>query len=95
VLDSSSRCADSRADGLVAWQTVVNRGLEGLVAKDLKATYDARTRWLKVKVRHEGTYVIGGVTFHEERVVVGEREGRHCAAADTWNSASVCVAWSR
>src|SRR5688572_26901506 len=66
-------------DGLKAWDTVVGRGLEGLVAKDRKAAYDARARWLKVKVRHEGQYVIGGVTFHDERgaaIVVGERAGR-------------------
>jgi ATP-dependent DNA ligase len=39
------------ADGLAAWDEVVKRGFEGLVAKDNTSTYEpGRTRrWLKVK----------------------------------------------
>ncbi len=39
-------------DGLKAWQQVIERGYEGLVAKDLESRYvGGRTlRWLKVKV---------------------------------------------
>ena len=39
------------ADGLKAWAQVVERGFEGLVAKDDASTYEGgrTTRWLKVK----------------------------------------------
>jgi len=39
------------ADGLKAWAQVVERGYEGLVAKDEASTYEGgrTTRWLKVK----------------------------------------------
>src|SRR5947209_9572084 len=42
-------------DGLNAWQQVLERGYEGLVAKDAQSRYAGgpSTRWLKVKVRHE------------------------------------------
>jgi ATP-dependent DNA ligase len=38
-------------DGLEAWTQVVERGLEGYVAKDEASAYEggATTRWLKVK----------------------------------------------
>ena len=39
------------ADGLDAWAEVVERGYEGLVAKDEASAYESgrTTRWLKVK----------------------------------------------
>ena len=45
-----------------AWQTVERRGLEGFVAKDPASTYrGGPTRaWVKVKVRHESVFVVGG-----------------------------------
>ena len=48
-------------DGLEAWAQVVERGYEGLVAKDSASTYEGgRTiRWLKVKQR--------GWTVEEDR----------------------------
>jgi bifunctional non-homologous end joining protein LigD len=51
------------ANGLAAWNVVKQRGLEGLVAKDEQSTYrGGPTRsWLKVKVRHEGRFVVGGI----------------------------------
>jgi bifunctional non-homologous end joining protein LigD len=49
--------------GEAAWQTVQRRGLEGFVAKDPKSTYrQGLTRsWVKVKLRHEGVFVVGGI----------------------------------
>jgi len=42
------------ADGLAAWDEVMQRGFEGLVAKDSISTYEAgRTRrWLKMKQKN-------------------------------------------
>ena len=41
------------ADGLPAWQQVVERGYEGYVAKDEASVYEGGTtrRWLKVSSR--------------------------------------------
>jgi len=38
-------------DGLAAWRQVIERGYEGLVAKDDASAYEGRPtgRWLKVK----------------------------------------------
>jgi bifunctional non-homologous end joining protein LigD len=67
-------------NGLAAWAVVKERGYEGLVAKDEQSTYRAgSTRsWLKVKVRREGRFVLGGVlglphTF--AGILVGQRVG--------------------
>lgn len=52
-------------DGLTAYRLARERGWEGIVAKDPAAPYapGRRTRsWLKVKVRKEGEFVIGGYT---------------------------------
>lgn len=51
-------------NGLAAYHLARRRGFEGLVAKDLSAPYvQARSReWLKVKVRQEDEFVIGGYT---------------------------------
>jgi ATP-dependent DNA ligase len=42
------------ADGLVAWQQVVERGYEGYVAKDEASTYEGGVtrRWVKVKQKN-------------------------------------------
>ena len=66
------------ADGLKAWQQVLDRGYEGLVAKDEDSLYVAShtTSWVKVKVRHEGRFLIGGIVDHDGDfggVLVGER----------------------
>jgi bifunctional non-homologous end joining protein LigD len=56
------------ADGLAAFAEARRRGLEGVIAKNEAAPYqvDARSRdWLKVKVRAEEEFVIGGFTAPE------------------------------
>ncbi len=61
-LQLARRLAD---DGLKAFQTARRLGLEGLVAKKLTSIYRSGTRspdWLKVKVRNEDEFVIGGFT---------------------------------
>jgi bifunctional non-homologous end joining protein LigD len=67
--------------GLDAWATVKQRGYEGLVAKDEQSPYrgGATRWWLKVKVRYEGVFIVGGIlgTAHApEGLLVGERVGR-------------------
>ena len=51
-------------NGLAAFRIAQRQGYEGLVAKDLSASYvEARsTKWLKVKVRQEDEFVIAGYT---------------------------------
>jgi bifunctional non-homologous end joining protein LigD len=48
-------------DGLEAWELVLERGYEGLVAKAAMAPYRSTTRWSKVKVRREGRFLMGGI----------------------------------
>jgi bifunctional non-homologous end joining protein LigD len=65
VLKLARRLAD---DGLAAFAEARRRGLEGLIAKDVRAAYEADRRsmaWLKVKVRQEEEFVIGGFTRPE------------------------------
>lgn len=53
------------ADGLAAFAEATRRGLEGVIAKNEAAPYQVDTRsreWLKVKVRAEEEFVIGGFT---------------------------------
>lgn len=50
-------------DGLAAYALAVERGWEGIIAKDPGSFYEAGKRsrsWLKVKIRQEAEYVIGG-----------------------------------
>jgi bifunctional non-homologous end joining protein LigD len=68
-------------NGHAAWAVVKERGYEGLVAKDEQSLYrGGSTRsWIKVKIRHEGTFLVGGIlglphTF--AGIIVGERRGR-------------------
>ncbi len=51
-------------DGRAAYRLAKRRGLEGLIAKDADAPYvEGRSgKWLKVKVRQEEEFVIGGYT---------------------------------
>lgn len=51
-------------DGLAALRTARRKGFEGLVAKDARAPYVSgrSRRWLKVKVKQEDEFVIGGYT---------------------------------
>ena len=67
------------ADGREAWAEVQRRGYEGYVAKEEGAAYRPSTRWLKVKLRQEGRFVIGGVAMaragHQGGVLVGEWDG--------------------
>jgi bifunctional non-homologous end joining protein LigD len=52
------------ADGVKAFEIAKKRGFEGLIAKDLSSKYvSGRSQaWLKVKVRKEDEFVIGGFT---------------------------------
>jgi bifunctional non-homologous end joining protein LigD len=68
-------------NGHAAWQIVKQRGYEGLVAKDAESLYrSGPTRaWVKVKIRQEGRFVLGGIlglphTF--AGILVGQRVGR-------------------
>ena len=71
------------ADGLAAFAEARRLGLEGVVAKNEAASYvaDLRSRdWLKVKVRAEEEFVIGGFTApggsrtHFGAILVGAHE---------------------
>jgi len=52
-------------DGARAYATAKEKGWEGIIAKDDRSLYEPGTRsrlWLKVKVRKESEFVIGGYT---------------------------------
>ena len=61
ILRLSQRLAES---GLAAYKAATQKGLEGLIAKDLSSSYvESRSdRWQKVKVHQEDEFVIGGFT---------------------------------
>jgi bifunctional non-homologous end joining protein LigD len=73
-----------RANGLAASRLAEAKGFEGLVAKDRAAPYveGRTTRWLKVKVKQEGDFVIGGYTApagtrpHFGALLLGAYEGK-------------------
>ena len=52
-------------NGLAAYRSAVKRGYEGVVGKDLASVYTSgrSPQWLKVKVRREEEFVIGGYTL--------------------------------
>jgi bifunctional non-homologous end joining protein LigD len=53
------------SDGLEAYRSAQKLGWEGIIAKDKSSRYDPgrrTTNWLKVKVRKESEFVIGGYT---------------------------------
>jgi len=62
-----------------AWRTVERRGLEGFVAKDPASSYrsGATRSWVKVKLRREGVFVVGGIRDVDafDGVLVGEWVG--------------------
>jgi bifunctional non-homologous end joining protein LigD len=51
-------------NGIKAFRVAAQRGLEGVIGKNLKSVYESRRskEWLKVKVHHEQEFVIGGFT---------------------------------
>ncbi len=56
-------------NGHEAWAEVQRRGLEGFVAKDPASSHlkGGPTRsWLKVKLRHDGRFLVGGVVERAE-----------------------------
>lgn len=68
-------------NGLAAWAVVKERGYEGLVAKDAESVYrGGPTRsWVKVKIRREGRFIVGGVVGWPQTfagLLVGQRVGR-------------------
>ena len=68
-------------NGLAAWAVVKERGQEGLVAKDAESLYrGGPTRsWVKVKIRREGRFVLGGIIglpYTFAGIVVAQRVGR-------------------
>ena len=68
VLDRRNRLRLSEVlgvgDGLEAYRIASNRGLEGVIGKNLNSRYEGRRslEWLKVKTHHEQEFVIGGFT---------------------------------
>jgi bifunctional non-homologous end joining protein LigD len=75
------RLADN---GHAAWAIVKERGYEGLVGKDQESTYRGGTSraWLKLKVRHEGAFPIGGIAKegdHFRGLLLGKRQARGLA----------------
>lgn len=66
VKPSSSLILSARldADGVKAFEIAKKRGFEGLIAKDLSSKYVSgrSPAWLKVKLRKEDEFVIGGFT---------------------------------
>ncbi|HEY0704321.1 MAG TPA: non-homologous end-joining DNA ligase [Candidatus Acidoferrales bacterium] len=64
VLRLSQRLA---VDGVQAYKIAAQKGLEGMIAKDLSSKYtESRSnQWLKVKVHQEDEFVIGGFTKPE------------------------------
>jgi ATP-dependent DNA ligase len=99
VLEDELMGRDLTDDGLPAWTMVKERGWEGLVAKDPTAPYIAGStqRWLKVKVRHEGQFIVGGVMRSGARSLAcswANVSGDGCSTAGPWSGA--CSArWSR
>ena len=52
-------------NGAAAYATAAKKGWEGIIAKDESSTYEPGVRsraWLKVKVRKESEFVVGGYT---------------------------------
>lgn len=82
-------------DGLKAYQYAVDHGWEGIIAKDSGSVYEPGKRsrsWLKVKVRKESEFAIGGFTAPKGSredfgaLLVGLYEGealRYCGKVGT------------
>jgi bifunctional non-homologous end joining protein LigD len=92
------------SDGIAAFEKAVRKGWEGVVGKDLEARYEPgrrSLRWLKVKARREGEFVIGGFTLPKGAqprfgaLLVGRREGRtlrYCGSVGTGFSEETLLA---
>jgi bifunctional non-homologous end joining protein LigD len=71
-------------DGFKAYKTAARNGWEGLVGKDSSAPYveGRSTKWLKVKIKQEEEFVIGGYTSpagsrtHFGSLLLGAHRGR-------------------
>jgi hypothetical protein len=50
-------------NGLEAWELVKARRYEGRIAKDEQSRYTSGEShsWVKMKLRHEGEFVVGGI----------------------------------
>jgi bifunctional non-homologous end joining protein LigD len=72
-------CRRLPEDGAKAWEVVVTRGYEGLIAKDPRSTYRLGTTraWIKVKVRHDAVFAVGGIRDANafDGVLIGEHVG--------------------
>ncbi len=72
-------CRRLPQNGTKAWEAVESNGYEGMVAKDPRSTYRfGPTRaWVKVKVRHESVFAVGGIRDANafDGVLVGENIG--------------------
>jgi bifunctional non-homologous end joining protein LigD len=91
-------------DGVAAYEKAVREGWEGVVGKDLASRYEPgrrSLRWLKVKARREGEFVIGGFTLPKAgrprfgALLVGLREGRtlrYCGSVGTGFSEETLLA---
>ena len=74
---AARRLAD---DGHNAWEIVKQRGYEDMAGADPESVYrgEPSPSWLKVELRREGAFVIGGVLETEDGgfvALVGERDG--------------------
>ena len=80
------------ANGLKAYKTAKRKGWEGLVAKDSSAPYveGRSTKWLKVKIKQEEEFVIGGYTApggsrsHFGSLLLGHFAGGTCTTSAGW-----------
>ncbi len=74
------------ADGQEMFEAARKMGLEGILAKDSRSTYESgrSTRWLKIKVQNEQEFVIVGFTKGERdyfgSLVLASSGGRQVAA---------------
>ncbi len=92
------------SDGIAAFEKAVRRGWEGVVGKDLASRYEPgrrSLRWLKVKARREGEFVIGGFTLPKGArprfgaLLVGLMKGktlRYCGSVGTGFSEETLLA---
>jgi NADPH:quinone reductase-like Zn-dependent oxidoreductase len=77
-------------DGMAAYKIAIGRGLEGVIGKDSSSPYvEGRSRaWLKVKVKQQEEFVIGGFTAPE-----GSRQ--HFGALLVGFIVTVCSTWAK
>jgi bifunctional non-homologous end joining protein LigD len=81
IVGIAKRLAD---DGVKAFEIATRLGLEGVIGKDLAASYSERrsSSWLKVKINRQEEFVIGGFTAptggrpHFGALLLGAYRGR-------------------